>query len=140
MSENFGPGDTLNNNRFALAILQYQNTPLRDLNQSPAEILFSRQLKDGLPCDPLVLEMNPNWIKSVEQQEAELFSRYAKSGKIWAEKSKAKLELMVGQHVYVQEQTGTNKGKWLKSGTIIDNVGHEPYYVKLDGSGRIIKR
>ena len=47
---------------------------------------------------------------------------------------------MVGQHVYVQEQTGTNKGKWLKSGTIIDNVGHKPYYVKLDGSGRITKR
>ena len=83
---------------------------------------------------------NCNWTKSVQQREAELFSRYAKSGKIWAEKSKAKLELMVGQHVYVQEQTGTNKGKWLKSGTIIDNVGHEPYYVKLDGSGRITKR
>ena len=59
--------------------------------------------------------MNPNWIKSVEQQEAELFSSYAKSGKILAKKSKAKLELIVGQHVYVQEQTGTNKGKWLQS-------------------------
>ena len=140
VSENVGANGSLDTNQFSLALVQYINMPLRDLDQSPAEILFCRQLKDGLPCDPLKLEMNPNWIKSVEQREAELFSRYAKSGKIWARESKQKAELKAGQSVLVQIQAGAQKGKWLQSGTIIDGVGHNSYHVKIDGSGRISKR
>ena len=107
---------------------------------SPAQILFARQLKDGLPCDPLQLEMNPNWIQTIEERESKLIKRYLKSGQLWARESKLKSDLTVGQSVLVQCQTGANKGRWLQSGVILDNVGHQSYNVKMDGSGRVSKR
>ena len=51
-----------------------------------------------------------------------------------------KAELKAGQSVLVQIQAGAQKGKWLQSGTIIDEVGHNSYHVKIEGFGRISKR
>ena len=40
----------LENKGFDKYLLQYRNAPLPDLNLSPAQLLFSRRLKDNLPC------------------------------------------------------------------------------------------
>ena len=107
---------------------------------SPCQISLARQLKDGASYNPIKLEMNPNWIQTVEERESKLFKRYMKSGQLWARETKAKSKLNVGQEVLVQCQTGVNKGKWLQSGVIIDDVGYQSFNVKLDGLGRVTKR
>ena len=47
--DNVAPNGSLNINAAARAILQYCNTPLPEINLSPAQILFHRQLRDHLP-------------------------------------------------------------------------------------------
>ena len=49
VEENCSNLGDLNTDSFSLALLNYRNTPCRYLCQSPAQILFARRLKDGLP-------------------------------------------------------------------------------------------
>ena len=50
--DNVAPNGSLNTNAAARAILQYCNMPLPEVNLSPAQILFHRQLHDHLPVKP----------------------------------------------------------------------------------------
>ena len=59
VTNNLGRGGTLHSDDFSLALMNYRNTPLRGLNKSPAQLLFSRKLKDGLPCTPDNLKLHP---------------------------------------------------------------------------------
>ena len=56
-----GPGGNINNDAIASALLSYRNTPDRDTQRSPAQILFARQLNDSLPCNPEKLKLRPEW-------------------------------------------------------------------------------
>ena len=46
---NVAPDGPLDNYDFEAVLLQYRNTPDRDLKLSPAQILFARELRDGVP-------------------------------------------------------------------------------------------
>ena len=45
LMDNVSPNGSLNNDKMLRALLQYRNTPLPDVNLSPAQILFHRQRK-----------------------------------------------------------------------------------------------
>ena len=137
---NVGRGGSLDNDEFSLALLNYRNTPLRGLEKSPAQLLFCRKLKDGLPCMPQDLRLHPKNLLTAEQREALLEPIYEKSGQKWSQATSQKSILSEGQLVYVQKQVGTDKGKWKNTGVIVENLGHNSYQVKLDGSGLITKR
>ena len=49
---NVASDGSLNTDKVARALLQYRNTPLPDLNLSPAQILLHRNLRDGIPSHP----------------------------------------------------------------------------------------
>ena len=63
------PNGSLNNDAAARAILQYHNTPLPEINLSPAQILFHRQLRDHLPLKPCYYHLHKDWIISSKQRE-----------------------------------------------------------------------
>ena len=50
--DNTNPDGSLNTDKAARAILQHRNTPLPDINLSPAQLLFHRQLRDHLSTHP----------------------------------------------------------------------------------------
>ena len=69
MYGNVAPNGLLNTNAAARAILQYRNTPLPDINLSPAQILFHRQPCDHLPVKPCYYHLHKDWIISSKQKE-----------------------------------------------------------------------
>ena len=102
-----------------MAMLQYRNTPCRFLLQSPAQILFARRLKDGIPMTPGSLNLRPEWVMTAERREKALAKYHLKSNEVWSRYSRQKSELLVGQCVAVQNQHGLRKLKWEMSGVII---------------------
>ena len=61
MKGNIGPKGSLHTDNIAKALLQYRNTPLRDINKSPAELALGRELRDTLPLPQKRYEINPHW-------------------------------------------------------------------------------
>ena len=49
---NVASDGSLNTDAAARAIIAYRNTPLPDINMSPAQILLHRNLRDGIPVHP----------------------------------------------------------------------------------------
>ena len=72
LMDNTGPGGTLDTDKVAVALLQYYNTPLRDVNRSPAQLATGRQLRDGVPTDARHYKININWRKTLRDREAQM--------------------------------------------------------------------
>ena len=121
-------------------MLQYRNTPCRILNQSPAQILLARNLKDGVPCVPGSLRLRQEWIRTAEEREVALARKHVAGGELWSRGVKSKTPLKIGSVEAIQNMIGKNRSKWNLSGTIVDTDGPESYWIKMDGSGRLTKR
>ena len=140
VSENCDRNGNLDTDKFSLAIMQYRNTPCRFLDQSPAQILFSRNLKDGLPHPPESLRLRPEWIKTSYQREQALARKHLASTEFWSRSSKDHGVIPIGSSVAIQNFVGTCKLKWDLPGTVVEQTGPDYYFIKMDGSGRLSKR
>ena len=140
IQENVGPSGTLNTDQLAMALLTYRNTPDRDTDRSPAQILFARNLRDAIPCRPGALKLRKEWILTTQAREAALARRHEVRAKDLNSKAHPLHPLALGDIVQVQNQAGTHPNKWDKSGTIVEVQAHDAYLIKFDGSGRISKR
>ena len=67
-----GPGGNLNVDEFQRAILQYQNTPDKDTELSPAMCIFSRPIKDLVPILPGKYQPHAVWKGSLLAREKAL--------------------------------------------------------------------
>ena len=130
----------LDNDKFSRALLNYRNTPLRDIGRSPAQIVTGRQLRDHLPANPNSYKPSREWLVTKEQRELALAKRYAKQAEVWSEHTRDLPELPVGSYVSVQNQHGNKPKRWDRSGLVIDVLPHQQYRVRMDGSGDISLR
>ena len=140
VSENMGVNGSLEVDRFSLALLNYRNTPCRFLNQSPAQILYARALKDALPKPLEALQLRPEWIKTKQQREIALARKHVSEIESWSRGTRKLESLCEGDLVMLQNKVGKNKKKWEISGVIVKALDNESYLIKLDGSGRLSKR
>ncbi|XP_063854771.1 uncharacterized protein K02A2.6-like [Scylla paramamosain] len=69
---NTGGDGSLDNDKISLALLQYLNTPLRDINRSPAQLATGRQLRDGLPSVKRKLEVDNFGRRTLRQRERQM--------------------------------------------------------------------
>ena len=140
LRENTDGSGSLDNDKFARALMNYRNTPCKDLNLSPAQIIFGRKLRDHLPILPGNFQPQQEWILSQNRRELALARRYEKQGERWARGTKTLQRLEVGDIVSVQNQTGPRAKKWDKTGVIVETRDHDQYRVKIDGSGQTTLR
>ena len=138
--DNTDKSGSLDNDKFARAILNYRNTPLRDINRSPAQIVTGRQLRDHMPSNPASFRPSKEWLVTKEQRELALAKRYARQEEVWSEHTKTLAELPVGAVVSVQNQAGNKPKRWDRTGTVVETLPHQQYKVRMDGSGDISLR
>ena len=133
---NTGAGGSLDTNKFAAALLQYLNTPLRDVNKSPAQLAIGRQLRDGVPAPRQNFKVDIHWRKALRDRELALAKAHrgvmARDGA-----HRTLTALQPGARVGVQNQFSR---RWDRSGTVIEALGHRQYTIRLDGSGRLSRR
>ena len=60
----------------------------------------------------------------------------------WSAQTKGLPALKVGQHVNIQNQHGIGKiaKRWDRTGVVVEDLGHNKYRVRVDGSGRVTDR
>ena len=124
------------------AVMQHRNTPLNDINLSPAQIVFGRPIRDFLPVKPGLYRPADVWMDNAEKRELALKKRLYKGLERWSEHTRSQPALHPGQNVYIQNQRGLGKAgkRWDRSGVVLENKGFDKYSVKIDGSGRVTDR
>ena len=131
---NTGCKGTISTDAVAQALLQYRNTPLRDVNKSPAELALGRQLRDTIPLPRHRYKVSPHWSLHLENRERAISDASSKSKAAYDEHSKDLQQLNVGDKVRCQN---ARSKKWDRTGEIKEFNGHRQYTVKMDGSGRL---
>ena len=66
---NISPHGSLDNDEAAQGILQYRNTPLPNINLSPAQVLLHCQLRDSIPAHPAHYHPHKEWVLTAEERE-----------------------------------------------------------------------
>ena len=116
-----------------MGILQYWNTPLPNINLSPAQVLLHCQLRDSIPAHPAHYRSHKEWVLTAEERE----KRLSKRNHILVQRHDAKAHeltpITVGTNVVVQ---GKDK-KWDRTGRIVEVLPNRQYHIRMFHSGRV---
>ena len=140
LADNTDSGGHLNHDRAARALLTHRNTPVQDLNMSPAMMLYGRVIRDHLPVLRDKYQIRPQWKEIAELRETALARRHMRNKQYYNEHSRPLQELQVGDFVRVQNQDGHYPRRWTKTGRIVETRGNRQYQIRVDGSNRITLR
>ena len=127
----------INNDKIAKALLQHRNTPLRDIEKSPAELALGRSLRDSVPMPLIRYNVDPKWAQNLRKREINMCKKNKSIEQKHDEQSKNLTELKIGNEVYCQN---TRNKLWDRSGIIVEVLPNRQYSIKLHGSGRISLR
>ena len=120
-----GPSGTLDTDNFLQGMLQLCNTPDRDCNVSPAQILFGRPLWDAFSFVNRYIKFdNPaidkTWKEVWKSKELALRTRFVRSAESMNQHAHPLPVLQCGDRVFVQNQTGPHPNKWDRSGVVVE--------------------
>ena len=136
LRDNTSNSGELNTDGVTRALLQYRNTPLRGIEDSPAEIIFGRRLRDGLPTPT---SSRPEWKRLRIVREMSAARLHCHVVDRYNQHTKELRSLDVGD-VLIQNQTGSCPRRWDLTGTIVEKLDNRQYRIKIHGSGRVTLR
>ena len=134
---NVGRRGSINTYKVAKALMQYRNTPLRDVGKSPAQLALGRPIRDTLPLPRERYCIDPDWTHHLKAREETMANRNTISKHGYDQKAKSLKEMNVGDNVLCQN---VRSKKWDKSGVIVEVKQHRQYLIRIDGSGRVSLR
>ena len=132
-----GVNGTIHTDAVAQALLQYRNTPLREVNKSPAQLALGRQLRDTVPLPRHRYKISPQWALFLENRERTLSELNSKGKQYYDQHATNLPRLNVGDEVRCQN---ARTKKWDRLGTVVLDKGHRQYVVKVVGSRRTTTR
>ena len=133
--DNTLPNGSLDSDRAARALLQHRNTPLADLGMSPAQLLLHRSIRDHIPVNPTHHELHKDWILSAVERER----LYARRDQVIRDSYNTTAHPLAPLAVQTSVMIQT-KGKWDRSGRVVEVLPHRQYRIRVDGSGRVTLR
>jgi hypothetical protein len=150
LKSNTDSAGLLDSDRFLRAILQLRNTPDPDCGKSPAEIVFGRPLHDTLSFSKRLHkfggtvhhapEVHPSWREAWSAKESALRHRFVRQSDALNAHARNLPRLLVGDQVFIQNQTGNAPKRWDKTGIVVEQGNHDQYIIKVIGSGRLTTR
>lgn len=126
-------GGKFDKNKMAKALLLYRNAPRLGL-QSPAQLVFNRPIRDGLPAHRR--SYAPEWQNNAREIEAKSLKAQEKSAAYYNQNAKDLKELSVGDHVLIQNP---DSKRWITPGIVVEVGPHRDYLIKT-GAGRVFRR
>ena len=102
LRDNVGPDSSLDTDRFMRAIMQFRNTPMQDCRQSPAQMVFGRQMRDFLPNLTHKYEPAKDWTVTQEFRERTLANKRESDDVKWRQNTRDLETLEVGTPVSIQ--------------------------------------
>ena len=130
------PNGSLDNDKFARAVMQYRNTPIAGIGLSPAQLYLHRQLRDFIPSRPVLYKPDIRWIKAAEKREEFAAQRNAKLKVRYNATAHNLSPLGIGDSVAVQNK----QKRWDRFGQVVQVLHDRQYLIKMDGSRRVTKR
>ena len=138
---NLGTKGEINTERLSRALLEHRNTPDPETGLSPAQVVFGRQMRGFLPRGDASLQVREDWRLSADRRAAAFAKRESQMQDRLQAGSKVLEQLEVGQEVVVQDPPANGKaGKWTKSGTVVEVLPHDAYFVRIHGSRTLTRR
>ena len=138
IQDNVGPNGHLNTDNIVSALLQYRNTPLKNVSLSPAQLLLGRNLRDSIPQLSTAYRVSPQWEANIRERERSMATEQQNSKEYHdSQPTRNYNQLAVGQTVSCQN---VKNKKWDRTGTIVEVNQFRQYKVKMHGSGRISLR
>ena len=131
---------SLNTDKAARAILQHRNTPLPDINLSPAQLLFHRELRYHLPSHPKHYQLHKSWIISRKQLEQKTSLRNQHIVENYNSSAHSLKPLEIKTMVLINNTKPHSHSRWDRQGIIVEVLPYRQYKVKINGSGRIVLR
>ena len=135
IAQNTSRNGSLNTDKAVRAILQYRNTPLPELGLSPAQLLLHRQLRDSVPSHPKHYRLHKEWVVSAQEREKAYSDRNKLVESRYNQRAHSLQPLSVKSLVRIQE-----KGRWNRTGRIVEVLPFRQYRIRMDGSGRVTIR
>ena len=133
--ENTGVGGSLDSDKTSFAILQYLNTPLREVDKSPAQLATGRQLRDSVPTARQHYKVDRHWRQTLRHRELQMAKGQEDLSD--GDTTRRLTPLQAGARVRVQNTTSR---RWDRTGIVTEIRPYRQYTVKLDGSGRLSLR
>ena len=136
LRSNVGADGDLDNDQVSRALMQYLNTPLQDVDKSPAELALGRQLRGGVPTAKRNLLVDGTWAATLRERERTLARRGARR-EVATEARRSLPPIAAGQRVLIFNEP---RKTWDRTGVVVEVMQHRQYLVRLDGSGRMSLR